>query len=465
MTLRIQRNTTPIINPALAPAPPRVPTATPLEPFDDLLRRPQPPSIQPRGCLPTLRWFGGDTVPTRVQPESLQKQAFLKSKGIANPPQAISFSGLAKLARHYKTTKDIHIFLAGDIQKDLLTHTQTEFRNEILAKIAQIKTQPRPDLHLLDFFWSELKDDPALKRLSKNLPNLEKAPPSKVAHIHKLLEKNHHGLGDRVRQFTEEVVTDISRYATAIGLNEADAQTELKALAKSEPSKNLGYIYPAQENRQRHGHAETFLVTTAGQIINLIPFPEPQLQWMLNQYSSQLQMLMPPRTEYALSPMASPTGCGALGLSYLKHYLQDDAKLFREGSLLIDFRDERYTQRFHLPPAKVLRYSQSGLYIKTMQAFVAAEENTVTVHHKKQKISIKTLKGLHSEQATKVCRPNGHALTDEALSTFRTEWLEQLATALRRRASMQVKNKNQSLAYIANKLATQVGEAATPSKN
>jgi hypothetical protein len=197
------------------------------------------------------------------------------------------------------------------------------------------------------------------------------------------------------------------------------------------------------------------LVSSAGKIINVIPFTPQGAPQVAGQYSADVGALRLDEGRQ-VSPQAGSIGCGTLGLSYLKQYLKDDAKQLNEGSLLVDVQLDGEAVNFHLPSAQVLKYSQSDLYAKLMRAIVAGEEPTAKVHHNGDEHEVRTLQGLIEAGAT-IGRPDGGAMAG-GLDAFRAAWLAQCDASDQQRAQMRAGARNHYLAYSSARLTEKVGK-------
>ncbi len=389
-----------------------------------------------------------ETSEQQVKPLSANKQEFLHTVAMDNPddkqphlPRRLAFSDLQKLAESYSQTHGADIRIAGEVLPHLLSDMHRLYAEHWHADLDAMMAAPDSGIRMLELFWHKFRNDKALGKPGQTTdlkdPKVRQALSARV-------ETNHMGLRDRLVAQAHATRQDIPRRAQQYGLNAHQGAQELQALAAHPRGKAHGYMFPTQmANRLGQGHAETFVVSSAGKIINIIPYPPQGAPQVAGQYSADIGALMLDGRQ--LSVQEGPVGCGTLGMSYLKQYLKDDAKQLNECSLLVDFQHHGKTTHFHLPSAQVLKYSQSDLYAKVIRATVAGDQPVATVHHNGKVHEVRTLKGL-MDAGAKIGRPDGGALAG-SLEAFRAAWLAQCDASDMRRAQMRTDNRNHYLAY------------------
>ncbi len=396
-----------------------------------------------------------------VKPPSAQKQQFLKTGLVGNPavkepytPQRLAFSDVKKLADSYGRTHGASIHIAGEVLPDLLRDKHDLFADTWHADLDAMMAAPDAGIRLLELCWNDFRDDKALGKLGKAT---DLADPKVRQALSERVDANHLGIRDRLLARAYVMRQEIPQRADKFGLNAKEGAQELQALAANPGGAAHGYMYPTKlTDRLGNGHAETFVVSSAGKVINVIPFPPQGAPQVAGQYSADVGALM--LDGRLVSSQAGKIGCGTLGLSYLKQYLKDDARQLNEGSLLVDAQIDGKAVNFHLPSAQVLKYSQSDLYAKVMRAIVAGEEPTAKVHHNGREHEVRTLKGMVDAGAT-IGRPDGGAMTG-GLEAFRAAWLAQCDASDQQRAQMRAGDRNHYLAYSSARLTEKVSKDA-----
>jgi hypothetical protein len=120
----------------------------------------------------------------------------------------------------------------------------------------------------------------------------------------------------------------------------------------------------------------------------------------------------------------------------------------------VDVTMGRVPVHFHVPSPQVLKYAQSNLYAKVIRAFVAGEQDAVTVEHGGIKVSVKTLQSCLNAGAT-VSRPDGKEIPG-GVEGFRKMWLELSDASEIKRKQMRAEdrgfNRNLYATYASQRL-------------
>ena len=152
-------------------------------------------------------------------------------------------------------------------------------------------------------------------------------------------------------------------------------------------------------------------------------------------------------------PQAGGQLCGTLCIAYLKNLLRDDAKQITEYTLSFPYysRSRDKIHYFFIPSPDVLRYSQSELYNKIIEAMLNPEAGNFT--HKDKTYSITSL----ADHLKKIIIPGptsgNTAIIEEAelilsqLPAFTEKWLERYQVIKTKRQQMQVDEHNTYLNY------------------
>lgn len=146
-------------------------------------------------------------------------------------------------------------------------------------------------------------------------------------------------------------------------------------------------------------------------------------------------------------PQAGLLECGSLGISYLKNYLQDNARQIREYTLFIPcyIENSNDVEYFFFPSPDVLRYSQSSSYNKHIEGMLIADRDISLISHLQKVVSkAKRLKHLK-------VREEAEAILG-ILPDFTEKWLEHYQRVKLKRDQMQTKKHNLYLAYTSRRM-------------
>jgi hypothetical protein len=248
------------------------------------------------------------------------------------------------------------------------------------------------------------------------------------------------------------------------------AQAEIESLARDRTQGHRGYLFASTP--QPKGHVETYVITSAGDVIWL------NLSGPLWTHPEPANLFIPDPMPFVVSgrgwagPQADEVSCGPLGLSYLKQYLKDGAHQLNHRTLMVTHRPKGRGSavRFHLPSPQVLRYSQSGFYAKLLGAMVGGQGDHAEVVHEDKKYQILTLRGM-AQAGARIRRPlDIHRMKDSALDEFVRPWMDDFRQAMHERAAMPNlvrfrKGKNSYLTYTGHRLGHKADQlqAVTPS--
>lgn len=153
---------------------------------------------------------------------------------------------------------------------------------------------------------------------------------------------------------------------------------------------------------------------------------------------------------------ADNSSCGALGLSYLKELLMNEAEQYKKLSKIISFYNEdKKLVHFYLPSPQVLRYSQSKFFNEILSALFN-EENT-EIKHDNKSVTVLCLEHILKQSMStaklvndiKILEENNKLL--EELPEFKKQWLIHYKESIIRREMMSDKKdgKNRYLSYKA----------------
>lgn len=159
-------------------------------------------------------------------------------------------------------------------------------------------------------------------------------------------------------------------------------------------------------------------------------------------------------------PQAGGEECGSLSVSYLKNYLQNNARQLEEYTLCIPYYPSNPTtfeiNYFFFPSPDVLRYSQSELYNKYIEAMLLPHTGNFT--HKNKLHSIITLVTHLRNMIDKATALGNLKIKEEAalllsiLPDFTKRWLDRYQSINTKRQQMQTSEHNAYLAYTSERM-------------
>lgn len=236
----------------------------------------------------------------------------------------------------------------------------------------------------------------------------------------------------------------------------------------------IGYLRATADDKPVvHGeaHLDTFIAMPNGQILSALPYTWRQsyvglVDTLRNDHSievvdSDLSKLGLCTADKAISPQATSTGCGSLGVAYLKELLKNDAQQLRNSCLVVSgLRPASASaatggSSFLLPSPQVLRYSQRSLFNRLASAMVDANPASVVVQHQGASYVVPTL-GKQLADGAAIARPGGGPLSASDLPKFCEDWQSAYQQAMGKREAMNVTapswQVNGYLSYVSQRL-------------
>lgn len=411
-------------------------------------------------------------LPTRLAGPSIAKRQFLEA-GLhpsIHAGRTLTWKELGVLARHYECKVQARIHLCGDSDPSMFATAQRQWLDARKAELAALEDSPDKVFALLRRYWTDahprLQENMAMK-LGPGAINMQGAQAAIRAHLVSCPQMVA-WLEGRPQQEREA----LPGRALAIGPSAAQARAEMERLAKDGTQGPRGYLFPAHHNLERGGHVETYVITSRGESIRVIPHESPLgAPDPVNLFNADPRHFMAPGK--ATNPQAAGVGCATLGLSYLKEYLKDDAHQLNHFTSMVvhrpmDSDPAAEPVRFHLPSPQVLRYSQSAFYAKLMAAMVGGRDDHAEVVHQRRSFKVLTLRGVLRAGGEVRRPPDGLGMNEDALDAFAGPWMEAFNQAMLKRDMMAVQDDaghreaNLYLTYATHRLggkADRAGEA------
>ncbi|TLY47401.1 MAG: hypothetical protein E6K54_05745 [Gammaproteobacteria bacterium] len=147
-------------------------------------------------------------------------------------------------------------------------------------------------------------------------------------------------------------------------------------------------------------------------------------------------------------PQADTNSCGILSIAFAKKILQKDSLSINSLAMSFYFKEKKH--HFFLPPATILRYSQSSRYIDFLEAIIQDQETVVY-----QDQAVLTIKALLNQSITYAQKINDSTMILDNESTLiqlnllRTSWLTSSQQVKEKRNAMKLSGENLYLAYTA----------------
>jgi hypothetical protein len=391
-----------------------------------------------------LRGGALQALPTRPAGPSVAKRQFLEAgrHPSIHDGRTLTWKEIGVLARHYAGKAQARIHLCGDSDPRIFATAQGQWLDARKTELAALDACPDQAFALLRRYWDDAR--PRLQAsagvmLGPGAIYKEGEHAAIRAHLESCPQMAA-WLEGRLHQERQA----LPRRALAIGPSAAQASAEMGRLARDGSRDHRGYLFAAHSDLERGGHVDTYVITSRGESIRVIPHeslqaaPEPDKLFHADPWH-----FMTPRK--ATCPQASGVGCATLGLSYLKEYLKDDAHQLNHFTSMVVHRPAGGDPavppvRFHLPSPQVLRYSQSAFYAKLMAAMVSGRDAHAEVVHQGSSFKVLTLRGI-LRAGGEVRRPlDGHGMKEDALDAFAGPWMEAFEQTMRKRDTMVVQS-------------------------
>lgn len=416
-----------------------------------------------------LRGGALQALPVRPVGPSIAKRRFLEAgrHPSIHDGRTLTWKELGVLARYYAGKLQACIHLCGDSDPGMFATAQRQWFEARSTELAALDASADKAFALLRRYWTEAwprLQASAAVRLGPGAIYRAGEHAAIRAHLASCPQVAT-WLEGRLQQEREA----LPRRALVIGPSAAQARAEMERLAQDTTRGHRGYLFAAHSDLERGGHVDTYVITSRGESIRVIPHeslhaaPEPDKLFHADPWH-----FMTPRK--ATCPQASGVGCATLGLSYLKEYLKDDAHQLNHFTSMVVHRPAGGDPaappvRFHLPSPQVLRYSQSAFYAKLMAAMVSGRDDHAEVVHQGGSFKVLTLRGI-LRAGGEVRRPlDGHGMKEDALDAFAGPWMEAFERAMLRRDMMAVQDgaghreANLYLTYATHRLGSKADRA------
>ena len=383
----------------------------------------------------------------------------------------LSITEISKLAKAYSQKIGSPIHVSGNVIPITAEHRKAWLTEQ--ERILDAVTSPQDRFfRMLHRYFPDFRNHQALREAFPDFGYMgqehfhpENIKPESKIKLEKIINANTHGIRDSLLQCAWKERNELPAMCKQLGYGIQTGAEELaaivKAVANNARGAAEGYIFFSSNSPNSSlglsplptwGHVESYVVSSTGAVINVVPFGETYRHKRPNldgQYHSDVMPFLP-NVGHDVFPQGGMAECGTMGLSYLKQYLKDDARQLNENTLLLETTVRGRLVRFHLPSPQVLKYSQSNLYAKVVRAFVAGEQDYATADHYGQEVEVMTLQACLKAGAT-VSRPDGKEIPG-GIEGFRKTWLELCDASDTKRLQMRMDGQNRYATYASQRL-------------